>query len=306
LSAIGVRVPRALAPCLALAALVPARAHAQAAVGEPNVSWARDGAITGAALAGFGLAHLIPVDRTALWQRQLLPIDDRLKGRASLAAFRMSDVLGAVDVVTPLGLLVGQSGGLDEASGKRLLLYGEALGVSVLLNTVTKRLVGRPRPYVYSDDPRVQEFVAERGDDSRLSFYSGHASNTFVAAVAGSYLYAQFATDKTTRAVVWGFELALAGASADLRTRAGAHFYSDVIVGALVGAGIGFLVPYLHGGPAYHPSPGEWAAIGAAPVLGVVVAELLPAKPSVPVSLGAVALPWVAPGGGGVLLARRF
>ena len=288
------RVPRALALCLALAALVPARAHAQA-VGEPNVTWARDGTITGAALVGVGLAHLIAVDRTAVWQRQLLPIDDRLKGRASLAAFRMSDVLGAVDVVTPLGLLVGQGGGFDEATGKRLLL-----------NTVTKRLVGRPRPYVYSADPRVQEFVAERGDDSHLSFYSGHATTTFAAAVAGSYLYGQHATDKTSRAVVWSFELALAGASADLRTRAGAHFYSDVIVGAVVGAGIGFVVPYLHGGPAYHPSAGEWAAIATAPVVGVVVGELLPAKPSVPTSLGTVALPWVAPGGGGIMLARRF
>ena len=53
---------------------------------------------------------------------------------------------------------------------------------------------------------------------------------------------------------MWGFELALAGATANLRTRAGRHFYSDVIVGAIVGAGVGFAVPRLHGGPAYTPS----------------------------------------------------
>jgi membrane-associated phospholipid phosphatase len=297
---------RALGLGLALAALVPARALAQSAPGEPSVSWARDGAITAAALAGAGLANLIPVDRTALWQRQLLPIDDRLKGRASLAAFRTSDVLGAVDVATPLGLLVGQGGGIHEASGKRLLVYGQALSLSVFLNAVTKRVVGRPRPYAYSDDPRVQAFAAEQGDDSRLSFYSGHASTTFAAALAGSYLYGQYAVDRTARVVVWGVELALAGATADLRTRSGSHFYSDVLMGAIVGTGIGFLVPYLHGGPAYHPSAIEWATIGGAPVVGVVIAELLPMRSSVPLELGTVALPWVAPGTGGIILARRF
>jgi membrane-associated phospholipid phosphatase len=292
----------------AAAALAPARASAQTAptLAPPSVSWARDGAITGAALLGAGLAGLIPVDEKALWQTQLLPIDDRLKGRASVVAARTSDVIAAVDVVTPLGLLIGQGGGFNEANDKRLLVYVEAVSLSVFVNNVTKHLVGRPRPYVYSDDPHVQEFVESQGKDSRLSFYSGHASTTFAASVAGSYLYAQYATDKKSRAAVWGFELGLAAATADLRTRAGSHFYSDVIVGALLGAGFGYLVPALHGGPAYHPSAAELAVIAAAPVAGVFIAELLPAKPTMVVKLGTVALPWVAPGGGGIVLARRF
>jgi PAP2 superfamily protein len=281
-----------------------ARARAQTAP-DLNVKWGRDGAITVGALVGVRLASLIPVDATALWQTQLLPFDDRLKGRMSESASTSSDVLRAVDVAVPLALLVGQ-GGLVEANGKRMLVYAEALTVGALANAVTKALVGRPRPYVYSDEPLVKEYAERQGSDSRESFYSGHASTTFTAAVAGSYLYAQVATDKTSRAVVWGFELAVAGATSDLRTRAGKHFYSDVIAGAIVGAGIGFLVPYLHGGPAYHPSAGEWVAIATAPIVGVVLAELMPAKPGITVPLGTVALPWIAPGGGGVLLARQF
>jgi hypothetical protein len=77
------------------------------------VSWGRDGAITGAAVLGAALASLIPVDRTALWQTQLLPIDDRLKGGSQSAA-QTSDTLAAINVVTPLGILVGQG-----ASSKR-------------------------------------------------------------------------------------------------------------------------------------------------------------------------------------------
>jgi hypothetical protein len=292
------------AGALVISALAPARA--QTAPAPPDVKWGRDGAITGAALVGYGLATLIPVDDKALWQRQLLPIDDRLKGRLSVSAALTSDVLGAIDVFAPLGLLVGQGGGLNEANVKRLLLYAESVSVSVFANGVTKYVVGRPRPYAYSDDPRVQEYAAVQGTESRLSFFSGHASTTFAASVAGAYIYSQYSPDKLSRAAVWSFELVLAGATADLRLRAGKHFYSDVIVGAILGAGIGFLVPYLHGGPAYHPSSWEWAATASAPVAGGLLAQLLPAKPSVTLPLAMVALPWVAPGSGGLMLARRF
>ena len=284
----------------------PRPARAQTTETAPNVSWGRDGAITGAAVVGAALASLIPVDRTAVWQTQLLPIDDRLKGRFSQSAAQASDTLAAIDVVTPLGLLVGQ-GGLVEANDRRLLLYGETVAVSLFLNSVTKYLVGRPRPYVYSDDPRLEKYAESQGKDSHLSFYSGHASTTFAASVAGSYLYSQVATDAKSRAAVWGFELILAGATADLRTRAGKHFYSDVIVGAVVGAAVGFLVPRLHGGPSYDPSVGEWIVIGTAPVVGVAIAQLLPFKQNMLEPLGtSIALPWVAPGGGGILFARQF
>jgi membrane-associated phospholipid phosphatase len=295
-----------LALALGLVILTGARASAQTAPPTTlNVNWGRDIPITAGAVVGVGLAALIPVSPGGLWQTQLLPFDERLKGRFSESAAKASDVLAAVDVVTPLGLIVG-GGGFAEANTKRLLVYGQALALSVFANSLTKVLVGRPRPYMYSDDPRVKEYAARQGTDTHLSLYSGHASTTFTAAVAGSYLYAQFTSDKASRAFVWGFELALAAATADLRTRAGKHFYSDVIFGAIIGAGVGFCVPYLHGGPAYHPSAAEWAAIAASPVVGVVLAQLMPLEAGVTVPLGTVALPWVAPGGGGVLLARRF
>jgi membrane-associated phospholipid phosphatase len=274
-----------------------------------NVSWARDGAIAGGAIAAAALAALIPVDaKGPLWQTQILPFDRALEGRLSQSAAHTSDTLAAVDVVTPLALLVGQ-GGINDANGRRVLIYGEAIAVGVALNGITKALVARPRPYTYSDDPRVQAYADGQGKDSRLSFFSGHATTTFAASVAGAYIYGQMAADRKDRAAVWGFELALAGATADLRTRAGKHFYSDVIVGAIVGAAVGFGVPHLHGGQAYTPSAPEWIVIAAAPVAGVAIGQLLGARADTLQPLGpapATALPWIAPGGGGVMLARVF
>jgi membrane-associated phospholipid phosphatase len=304
--------PRALAVALALPTLVsllPARAQAQTpapAPATPNVSWKLDGAITVAALVGAQLVSLLPVDQTTLWKKELLPFDTHLQGRMSNTASETSDVLAAVDVFTPVPLLFGQAGGLNEASGRRLLVFAETLAVSHLLNATAKYLVGRPRPHVYSTDPRIQRYAKDEGKDSYLSFYSGHASLTFAASVAGSYLFSQASSDARSRAAVWGFELTLAGAATRLRTRAGKHFYSDVIVGFIMGTAVGFAVPRLHGGPAYHPTGGEWAVMAAAPLVGVAIAQLLPAPPDVLEPLASVALPFVTPGGGGIMLTRAF
>lgn len=239
-----------------------------------RLSLAWDGSAVATSAAAVGLSTLISVDTTSRWQTQLLPIDDHVKGRYSAQAAKASDILLAVDVVTPVALFAGR--GFDGEVGKRVVIYSETLLAGLALNSLVKSLVGRPRPYVYSDDPAVVAYAEGQGRDSHLSFYSGHASTTFSASVAGAYLFAQSTSDSTARAAVWGTELALAGATADLRTRAGKHFYSDVLVGAVVGSGLGVLVPYLHGGPRVRLSKLEWLAIVLGPLVGIAVGELLP------------------------------
>jgi membrane-associated phospholipid phosphatase len=257
---------------------LPPGSVAEARVGEPpprlRLGWLADGGAIVAAGATIGLSTLIPVDTGTRWRTQLLPIDDHLEGRYSSRAASLSDTLLAVDVTLPVALFAGR--GLDRETGARLVIYAETVLAGLAVNGVVKAVVGRPRPYVYSDDPAVVAYAAGQGRDSRLSFFSGHASTTFSASVAGAYLFAQSTDDLNARAAVWGTELALAGATADLRTRAGKHFYSDVLAGAAVGAGLGLLIPYLHGGRKVHLSRREWLAIVMGPLLGVALGEMLP------------------------------
>jgi membrane-associated phospholipid phosphatase len=233
-----------------------------------------DGAAVVAATAAISLAPLLPVDQTTRWRTQLLPIDDHLKGRYSSGAARVSDVLLAMDVAVPAALFTGR--GFDRDTGKRLVVYAETILASLALDSLAKPLVSRPRPYVYSDDPALVAHAADEGRDSHQSFYSRHSSTTFAASVSGAYLFAQSTPDLNARAAVWGTELALAAATADLRTRAGMHFYSDVLVGAVVGTGLGVLIPYLHGGPRVRLSKREWLAIVLGPLVGVAFGELVP------------------------------
>jgi membrane-associated phospholipid phosphatase len=102
--------------------------------------------------------------------------------------------------------------------------------------------VRRPRPLVYGDAAPVDARL--RGNAS-LSFFSGHTANAFALAVG---LF-QVLRHTARPAVAWtalGVGLSLAGFIGASRVAAGAHFPSDVIAGAVVGASMGWLVPALH------------------------------------------------------------
>lgn len=263
----------------------PGRADAPASALDPDgappaqrlrLHWLADGAAVVASGLSIGLSTQIPVDQSTRWNTQLLPFDHRLEGRYSSGAADLSNALLAADVAIPAALFVGQ--GFDVETGKRVGIYAETILVQFALDSLIKPWVGRPRPYTYSEDPDVIAYGHGKGRDSRYSFYSVHASTAFSASVAGAYLYAQTTSDTRARATVWGVELALAAATADLRTRAGQHFYSDVLVGGVIGSGLGVLIPYLHGGPRVHLDKLEWLAIVIGPLVGVAVGELLPTK----------------------------
>jgi hypothetical protein len=141
-----------------------------------------------------------------------------------------------------------------------------------------------------------------------VSFYSGHSSTAFTAAIAGSLLYAESAPTPAAKLVVWGSELALAGATANLRIRAGKHYYSDVVVGAMVGSGLGILIPALHGG-AYTPDGVEMLTAGGGLLVGIVASQLVPQRMDVPRSHAATTWslsPWAGPSALGLSASGAF
>jgi membrane-associated phospholipid phosphatase len=126
------------------------------------------------------------------------------------------------------------------------LLVAEAGVIAADVNQLTKFLVGRRRPFVDRLPP--EENVATRAPaDNNLSFFSGHTAETFALAAASGtigelrgYRWAPAA---------WGVGGAFAAVTAYLRIAADRHWLTDVLVGAVVGAGIGIAVPYF-----FHPA----------------------------------------------------
>lgn len=263
---------------LALASLLAAPASSAPApsASEPPIvrPWL-DGALTVAAFAGAGAFVLIDTQPTPLWARQLVGIDDDAKDNFSRSAISASDGMLVASIAAPLGVQLGSGG---SAALPHTLVYAQTLGVSLLVQTVVKHAVARPRPYAYNLDDAVAKYAAREGEDARHSFYSGHASAAFAAAVSGGYLFAQTTSDERARAGVWALNLALAGATANLRVRAGKHFPSDVVVGAAMGSAVGYLVPRLHYRGRRRARLGalEWFALALAPVVGAGLGQLLP------------------------------
>jgi len=278
-----------------------------------RVDYALDGTLAGGAFLGGALFMLIPVDRTTRWDQEMFPFDDVVKANFSAKSSALSDGLILLTTLTPLAAQLG--GGFNETLGQAALLYGEALGAGFLLNAASKYLVQRPRPYVYNTDPNVVAF-AQTQSDSHVSFYSGHSSMSFTAAVAGSMLFAATSTDRNARAALWAVELALATATANLRVRAGKHFYSDVIIGSLVGIAVGFAVPYSHQRPGsrYTPTTREWGAMAGGVVVGAVASQLLPLPSDIQLPLTptddqsarAQLLPLALPHGAGLQLSLYY
>ena len=123
------------------------------------------------------------------------------------------------------------------------VIFIETLAVSSALNNIVKYSVSRPRPYIYSDKADEEE---KNNRDAYLSFYSGHSSFAFAGAVSFSVMMTKRVKEFKIKTLIWTTSLFLAGGVAYLRVKAGKHFITDVISGAVIGSSIGYLIPYLH------------------------------------------------------------
>ena len=165
----------------------------------------------------------------------------------------------AADVsdVTAFALVPAATLGLDALAashdhaprgvGLDAFLALEATVLALEANQLTKLLVARERPYVRAGHP---DGIPHRShtDDDDVSFFSGHATETFALAAATGTV----ATMRGYRwaPVPWIVGGGLAAGTGYLRVAADRHWFTDVLVGMIVGIGIGVAVPLLFHAPA--------------------------------------------------------
>lgn len=117
------------------------------------------------------------------------------------------------------------------------LSYAAVTLLSYALPSLLKEVIDRPRPYTYHN--------TSLGVGDNSSFPSRHTTAAFASAAFTHTLFAQkYPTHPLRKAVTTvGWTIALS--TAILRIASGNHFVSDVVAGAVMGAGIGIGVPYL-------------------------------------------------------------
>jgi membrane-associated phospholipid phosphatase len=246
-----------------------------------------DGAIQAAAFGAGLAAKLIPLRDKDPWDDEIFESDKGVRDNFSRRASHISDGLLAASIAAPALYLTGST--IDDADGDRLLIYGQTMAINVALASITKQLVQRPRPYTYSSDARVKAYAKSAGTDAYMSFYSGYAAISFGAATTGAYLLNTSSASPVAKNIAWGAGFGVAAMTAALRVRAGKHFYSDVLVGSIVGASVGFIVPALHADDQpLAPTGGQLAIAGASVLGGLLFARLIPLEKATSEEPGAI------------------
>ena len=153
----------------------------------------------------------------------------------------VSDVVGYYSISTiMIGMLVASTW----HDGDKRRWFDDAIPVlesAVLassLHHVAKFSTARQRPFARFGEPgRLPD------PDDNASFWSGHESLAFSLAVSAGIVARK--RGYRIEPVVWAAGLTLAAASGYLRIAADAHYFSDVVVGAVVGTAVGIAVPVL-------------------------------------------------------------
>ncbi len=124
------------------------------------------------------------------------------------------------------------------------IIIGEALALSSIFNQVIAGAFPRARPYMY--DETLREEKAHNTAWDWRSFYSGHAGSCFATTTAFSYLFTVRNPGSPWIPVVWSISMASSATVAVSRVMAGEHFWSDIMVGSIVGCAWGLIIPILH------------------------------------------------------------
>lgn len=115
----------------------------------------------------------------------------------------------------------------DSVLTRKALYVGASVAVTVLFTTIIKYSVNRPRPF------EKYSFIEKESTGGSPSFPSGHTSQAFALATSLSLSFPKW--------YVIGPSFLWAGAVGYSRMDLGAHYPSDVLAGAILGAGCSWL-----------------------------------------------------------------
>lgn len=136
-----------------------------------------------------------------------------------------------VNVGVPAGVFAAGVINNDKGTRQNALYIASSSAVNLLLTTVIKKIVKRPRPFL--GKVRINA-VYQPGS---TSFPSGHASSSFTTATALSQVYSKWYV--IAPAYLW------AGSVSYSRMYLGVHYPTDVATGAILGTGTALSMKFI-------------------------------------------------------------
>lgn len=129
---------------------------------------------------------------------------------------------------------------------KKHVVYAiQTVAISSGVTHTIKNTLRRARPFTYNTDLPYGRRLRNRNNQS---FPSGHtsfvASLSFFGAKTWTDLHPEYSSGK--KVSIWALATGITATTGYLRVKGGKHFSTDVIVGGLLGAATGYLVPHIH------------------------------------------------------------
>jgi len=215
--------------------------------GPFELSFGKEAAIIGAGAAVGVTALLVMSNNDKLTEdgiNSLKPDDVNGFDRIAVGPFeedKLADFILYGSFLLPVTFLTYEE--TREDFGTLSLMYGEVVLINAGINGLVKGLTTRNRPFVYDENSPTEE---KSKVGARHSFYSGHtsfaASNSFFTA----RVFSEYLTNSTTKTLIWTAAALIPAVTGFSRVNTHNHFPTDVIVGYIVGAAIGYLIPELH------------------------------------------------------------
>ncbi|MEZ4887882.1 MAG: phosphatase PAP2 family protein [Chitinophagales bacterium] len=135
-------------------------------------------------------------------------------------------------------------------------MFVETVLINLALTDYTKYIARRYRPLVYNDESPL---TSKQDLSAQLAFFSGHTSGSAALCFFTAKVLTDYHPNSKLKPLIWGTAAMIPAITGYLRYKAGKHYPTDVIVGYLVGASIGYLIPQWHrkkeGGTSLQFSP---------------------------------------------------
>ena len=212
-----------------------------------NLDFTREAIILGAG-AATGITSLLIINNVEPLTPEeinlLNPADVNGFDRGAIGPYKednVGDALLYTSFVLPATFLLNEQ--MNKDFFDLAVMYGEVLIVAGSVNELLKGTVQRTRPFVYDPDTQLSDKITK---DARVSFFSGHTTATAAISFFTAKVFSEYLDDNTAKVLIWCGAAIYPAVTAFMRVNTHWHFPTDVMVGYVFGALVGYFIPELH------------------------------------------------------------